>query len=173
MTSLKKVLIAVGFLTSLVAVNAQAPTPVAQGQPVQRSQTSTGRVLSATAIVAGNQNQPNPTGSLAVELTNSGQQVAKFDVSAVSLWTQDGSRWVQIGYPTHYQLNKQSVMLFQQATVDVNPGETIQLTIHYELRNRTNQKKANENTNVNLAGLRVNNLIFDFAANLKNTSRLS
>lgn len=180
MTTAKAILLGFGLLLSATLVTAQSSRnqkqmsePVNMGQTIRISRSLDGRVISASALVPASQNQQNPTGSVVVSITNLTQQTAKFEVDDVTLWYQDGGQWAKIGRATHYIVNEQEFNVRQQKNVWLQPGQTTQITIHYELRNRTNQKKAHENTNVNLANVRLNTLIFDFADDMQTTSRLS
>ncbi len=180
MTTAKAILIGCGLLLSGALVSAHSSRnqkvmsePVNMGQTIRISRSLDGRVISASAIAVATQNQPNPTGSVVVEVTNASQQAAKFDVSDVTLWYQDGTEWMKLGRSTHYVARGQNLTVRQQEKIWLEPGEILQITVHYELRNRTNQKKAHQNTNVNLANVRFNNLIFDFDDDMKTTSRLS
>jgi hypothetical protein len=181
MTTAKAILLGFGLLASAALVHAQSSgrngrtvsEPVNLGQTIRISRSLDGRVLSATPVAAATQTQPNPTGSVVIEITNVTQQTAKLDISDVTLWYQGGAQWAKIGRTTHYTVNQQQFTVSQQKNLWVQPGETTQVTIHYELRNRTNQKKAHKNTNVNLANVRVTDLIFDFDDDMKIISRLS
>jgi hypothetical protein len=148
-------------------------TPVTFGQTVRISRHFDGQVVSASSLVSASEPQLNPMGSVVVEITNVSQQAARFDVSDVTLWFEDNEQLVRLGWATHYTANGQNLTVRQQGGMWLEPGQTTQITVHYELRNRASQRNPSRNTHFDLSTVTTADLIFDFDNNRETLSRLS